>query len=407
MNQPDPTADFDGCNRKCRKAAAHTRVWGECEFGIQPEPTVSMSRVYTDFDGCPSIGFDQYTVDQLAELLDPVLGSVAMRARTGSVDLAHLAAHAIVHRNDEPAAASAVVASPTDRGAAIASCPGYETSPNPCRCPCYGCKHHCSAHNPEDVPTPAVRAAQRERIAEERVARHLAAKDHPRGAWEEMTERCRSVYLADARAVLAVLPEPAEVEQLRTENARMRHELEVMYGGAFDNLKPAPADRAAVSAALWTAAEHHTVAEWICCDPIDPTHALCVQGGAALRMLKALLVDDPEAWKPAPLLDEVMRLVPPAGSAAEAHRLALSEALGLGTGAPWDAIRERVGELAADPDTFSGRLARLVARDASALRMDLYEDLAAFARDDQADGADEGVVNPWALAVARAILARP
>lgn len=27
--------------------------------------------------------------------------------------------------------------------------------------------------------------------------------------------------------------------------------------------------------------------------------------------------------------------------------------------------------------------------------------------DDQADGDDEGVVNPWALAVARAILARP
>ncbi|MFI5973536.1 hypothetical protein [Streptomyces sp. NPDC051452] len=42
----------------------------------------------------------------------------------------------------------------TDRDDAIASCPGYETSPNPCRCPCYGCKHHCSAHTPEDVPEP-------------------------------------------------------------------------------------------------------------------------------------------------------------------------------------------------------------------------------------------------------------
>ncbi|WP_143668321.1 hypothetical protein [Streptomyces sp. f150] len=31
----------------------------------------------------------------------------------------------------------------------------------------------------------------------------------------------------------------------------------------------------------------------------------------------------------------------------EAHRLALSEALGLGTGAPWDAIRDRAAELAA------------------------------------------------------------
>ncbi len=37
---------------------------------------------------------------------------------------------------------------PSDVTAAIASCPGYETSPSPCRCPCYGCKHHCGAHNP-------------------------------------------------------------------------------------------------------------------------------------------------------------------------------------------------------------------------------------------------------------------
>ena len=42
-----------------------------------------------------------------------------------------------------------------------------------------------------------------------------------------------------ADAVLALLPEPAdraEVERLRTENERMRHELKVMYGGAFDRL---------------------------------------------------------------------------------------------------------------------------------------------------------------------------
>jgi hypothetical protein len=29
------------------------------------------------------------------------------------------------------------------------TCPGYEADPNPCKCTCYGCKHHCSAHNPE------------------------------------------------------------------------------------------------------------------------------------------------------------------------------------------------------------------------------------------------------------------
>jgi hypothetical protein len=27
-------------------------------------------------------------------------------------------------------------------------CPGYETVPNRCACPCEGCKHHCAAHQP-------------------------------------------------------------------------------------------------------------------------------------------------------------------------------------------------------------------------------------------------------------------
>lgn len=39
--------------------------------------------------------------------------------------------------------------------------------------------------------------------------------------------------------------------------------------------------------------------------------------------------------------DETARL----HAAAESHRLAVSEALGLGTGAPWDAIRDRAAEL--------------------------------------------------------------
>lgn len=29
-------------------------------------------------------------------------------------------------------------------------CPGYETTPNICRCPCEGCKHSCNAHIEED-----------------------------------------------------------------------------------------------------------------------------------------------------------------------------------------------------------------------------------------------------------------
>ncbi len=38
------------------------------------------------------------------------------------------------------------------RRAAAATCPGREATPNPCRCPCWGCRHHCSAHNPDTVP---------------------------------------------------------------------------------------------------------------------------------------------------------------------------------------------------------------------------------------------------------------
>jgi len=53
-----------------------------------------------------------------------------------------------------------------EHAAAVASCPGYEASPNPCRCPCYGCKHHCGAHNPENVSVEAERPALRDRIAD-------------------------------------------------------------------------------------------------------------------------------------------------------------------------------------------------------------------------------------------------
>ena len=129
------------------------------------------------------------------------------------------------------------------------------------------------------------------------------------------------------------------------EEARLHDPERTAPAGLGVSATPSHTDRGAVSATLWATAEHHTVAEWICCDPINPDHALCAQGGAALRMLQALLVDDPEAWKPAPLLDEVMRLLPPAGSVAESHRLAMSQALDLGTGAPWDAIHERVQDL--------------------------------------------------------------
>jgi hypothetical protein len=82
----------------------------------------------------------------------------------------------------------------------------------------------------------------------------------------------------------------------------------------------APADRAALSARLWAVAEHRIVAEWICCEPINPKHDLCVQGDATLRMVKALLVDDPEAIRPAPLLDAVLAVLPEPADRAAIYR---------------------------------------------------------------------------------------
>ena len=110
--------DFDGCHSECRRKGEHSRVWGGCEFGIKPEPTVSMSVVYRDTDGQNSIGYDSYTVDQLAELIEPALARVNLRlgpnasaavARGEAIRLSggeiwsmgREVAHAIIHRNDK------------------------------------------------------------------------------------------------------------------------------------------------------------------------------------------------------------------------------------------------------------------------------------------------------------------
>jgi hypothetical protein len=142
-DQTETAVDFDGCNRKCRQAGAHTLVWGECEHAPEPEPTVSLPRVYTDTDGFPSIGFDTYTVTQLAELIEPALHTIKIhlgpnalallergeevRLSVGEyVSLALAAADAIVHRNAPSApAVPAVPAVPAGQAPAT-----YQTTPS-------------------------------------------------------------------------------------------------------------------------------------------------------------------------------------------------------------------------------------------------------------------------------------
>lgn len=58
--------------------------------------------------------------------------------------------------------------------------------------------------------------------------------------------------------------------------------------------------------AMWKSAEEVIIAEWICCEPLNPKHGLCAKGYAALGMIRALIVDDPAAWRPAPLTTAVL-----------------------------------------------------------------------------------------------------
>jgi hypothetical protein len=153
------TNDFDGCRRTCRLTGAHTLVWGDCEHAAEPEPTVSLSRVYTDTDGLRSIGFDTYTVPELARLIEPVLGDPLKAAA---------AARRIVHRHDEQMPAAV------------------------------------------PVPPPADRATLRVQIAEA-----LYTHNHPGWAtrYNDLDQDERDTYLARADAVLAVLPEQTDDER--------------------------------------------------------------------------------------------------------------------------------------------------------------------------------------------------
>lgn len=45
--------EFDGCTRQCRKKGAHTLVYGQCEFGEKPRPTLDFYVVENGDDGYP------------------------------------------------------------------------------------------------------------------------------------------------------------------------------------------------------------------------------------------------------------------------------------------------------------------------------------------------------------------
>jgi hypothetical protein len=93
-----------------------------------------------------------------------------------------------------------------------------------------------ASRTPAPAPAPAGQAEAVLRVVETALGDTLVAS-------------ARDEALAGIAAVLHAAPvdQAAEVERLRLQNERMRHELEVMYGGAFDSPdRSRPADRAAV-----------------------------------------------------------------------------------------------------------------------------------------------------------------
>jgi hypothetical protein len=110
-------SDFDGCNITCRTAGKHTQVHGSCERAVAPEPTISLLVTVPGVDDMPAIAFDTYTVEGLADLIEPAVRNVRIQLGPNSLAairngntltltsgevraLALEAAHAIIHRND-------------------------------------------------------------------------------------------------------------------------------------------------------------------------------------------------------------------------------------------------------------------------------------------------------------------
>jgi hypothetical protein len=104
----------------------------------------------------------------------------------------------------------------------------------------------------------------------------------------------------------SVLSEPtdqaAEIERLRAEAERMRHELEVMYGGAFDTRQAAPTGHAAVRAALREAADH---AEHLMDQRYGPDCSYGIGGMDVARELRRLADEQPTTPTTTPTADPI------------------------------------------------------------------------------------------------------
>lgn len=199
---------------------------------------------------------------------------------------------------------------PADRAADVASCPGRELDPNPCRCPCYGCKHHCAAHNPDEVSDDEsaldrapvlLGAAESEEKLDLNVTRlsgsELDADEQVDPACK-FDEGCHRVVACESGCAVTAAQMYAQLAAAPAETALR------------DRRAPCPAREPLLDVQCAKEAGHEV-------------HA-----------------DRPgRIWYP--VTDDET-------PAEEAYRLALSTTLGLGTGANWEAIRDRAEDLTAE-----------------------------------------------------------
>jgi hypothetical protein len=74
-----------------------------------------------------------------------------------------------------------------------------------------------------------------------------------------------------------------------------------------DTTAPVTAEglRERIAETLRKAFDYQIVAEWICCEPVNPDHEMCARAGVTRRQVAALLSDDPE-FEPSEILDALV-----------------------------------------------------------------------------------------------------
>lgn len=122
-------SNFDGCHRACRRRGAHTMFWGGCENAIEPEPTVSLSRVDHTPGEDPSIRFDRYTAQGLANLIEPALREVQIRLGPNAISLLQHGETVGLSGGEYAALAQAAAQSIIDRCASGGAVSGSEHGP--------------------------------------------------------------------------------------------------------------------------------------------------------------------------------------------------------------------------------------------------------------------------------------